>query len=110
MSRNIEFYHGTNQRFAPGDLILPRSVTGAQSAHHYKDSDKNFNQPDVAYATEDRNAADVFAGATASVYGGEPYVYRVTPINGDDLTYDYGVSDGSAYASKTGFKVLREVK
>ena len=105
-SRNTEFFHGTDRRFAPGDLILPKP-----------DPDQGV-EDDVVFSTNNpRYAAD---------YG--KHVYQVEPTGNEEPEEVYSSNDpredpqwsseasemyGGAYShhvTKNPMKVIKQVK
>lgn len=68
-------YHGTNKMFAPGDILLPPSVSGEISEKGRK---KNL---DKVFFTADIGSARIYAGRAVNSFGeGSPKVYEVQPL------------------------------
>ena len=122
-----QFYHGSLSEFNEGDIILPRSKTGAkpnffEPTEKERESDKRlgipeFNSGEHAYATSHPEVADEYtreiAEKTSSSTGGygKParYVYQVEPLDESDLTTDHYGTQGeiTSYRSTSGFRVVK---
>ena len=104
-------FHGTNATFAPGDVIAPRAGTGASSSFDEQPQIENFNPDHVAYAIDNLSAAKYYANKRAKKEGGKAKVYQVSPIDEKDVEVDAngGGSQSTAYQSKTGFRVVKQV-
>jgi len=127
MNRPEHFWHGTHVALNPGDVILPRGKSGADS--NYGDGQyapEGYNAPDFAYAS-DRLFSAVNYGQHASFWKNrdnkysvppgpevKTRVYRVKPV-ADDVTVDEfggnepGQKKFKDYKSPSGFVVDREV-
>jgi hypothetical protein len=106
---NADFFHGTNKEFSEGDLVLPASVTGASrpTEAEYGEGLPPFNEHEgVAFASKYAPAATYYARRAAEKLGGTPNVYKVTPIDENDLKDTF---DGMEIQSKAGFKVVGKV-
>jgi hypothetical protein len=105
-------FHGTNEAFAPGDIISPRATTGAKSSFEEQPQMENFNPGNVAYAVSHLAAAKHYANKRVKKEGGKAKVYQVTPVNKKDVEIDPngGGTKTTAYQSKSGFRVVKQVK
>ena len=105
-------FHGTNATFAPGDIIVPRVATGAAASFDEQPQMENFNPNHVAYAIDHPGAAKYYANKRAKREGGKGRVYQVTPVDEKDVEVDPngGGSQSTAYQSKSGFRVVKQVK
>jgi hypothetical protein len=116
-----QFYHGTLSELNEGDVILPRSKTGAKSnffepTEKERENDKRlgipeYNSGEHAYATSHPEAADNYALEAAEKKRTKEsgrsarYVYEVEPINASDVERDhYGPT---SYRSASGFRVVK---
>lgn len=70
------YYHGTNQKFNPGDAIEPPVITGNISEKGRK---KNL---DKVFFTKDKGSAKIYADRAVRSLGGIAHVYIVKPIGG----------------------------
>lgn len=71
---NEAFYHGTTQKFKPGDIVKPPSETSIISEKGRK---KNL---DKVFFTKDIGSAKIYAGRAKNSLGGVPRVYEIKPI------------------------------
>lgn len=117
MTRNNEdfsagLFHGTNAEFKPGDIILPRVTTGSASSFEAQPQMKEFNPDSVAYATDTPEVAHWYANKRVEKEGGKPRVYKVKPVNkrSNKVDPNGGGTKAIAYQSKSGYKVVGEVK
>lgn len=112
MSR--DYFHGTNQDFAPGDHILPAAEHGGEVSW------PNMTDRNHAYATEDEGDAWNWAHKGWEMRGGgpenRPRVYRVRPAHPveqdpqrDEHGYSRDVSE-SDKRSPHGFQVVEEME
>jgi hypothetical protein len=116
-----QFYHGTLSELNEGDIISPRSKTGAESnffepTEKERENDKRlgipeYNSSEHAYATSHPEAADNYALEAAekrrTKESGRParYVYEVEPLDASDVERDhYGPT---SYRSASGFRVVK---
>ena len=116
MDKGKQFlYHGSTESFNEGDVILPRSATGAASPWKTYEDQPDFNKGDVAYATDHPKAARKYARLAAKQAGikGHGNVYQVEPVDPKDVKSapDSAVGIGGApnteYQSASGFKVVK---
>lgn len=100
------WYHGTNVALSPGEHILPRAETGADTEF----GDNPYYRDDVVYLTNGGDhMAERFAVSRAGRLGGEPRIYEVEPI-GDldrDPEQDAGYSTDQYVAPRA--RVIREL-
>jgi hypothetical protein len=70
------FFHGTNVKLRPGELLSPAKATGVKpylpDGTHYRD--------DLVYMTTGDHMAERYAVGRAGRHGGEPHVYEVEPV------------------------------
>lgn len=112
MNRPQHFWHGTHVALNPGDIISPRDSRGADSNFETTDSSKDltgWNPGHVSYATSSVDMAEWYAKHAAKQHG-EGRVYKVEPVNPDDVKEDIygGGSERDAVQSPSGFRVLGE--
>lgn len=114
-------YHGSNQRFEKGDVILPAALTGATpstvsedySVDDYKKDripstitpNATVSDYELAHASENAAVAASYAQRARDRLGGGFHVYRVAPVNDQDV--EHMVED--EYASPSGFRVIRRL-
>jgi hypothetical protein len=105
-------FHGTTAAFNPGDIIAPRASTGASASFEDQPQMEQFNPDHVAYAIDNQAAATYYANKRAKKEGGKGKVYHVTPVNAKDVEVDPngGGTTTTAYQSKSGFRVVKQVK
>lgn len=91
------FYHGTSTgAMKEGTYkLLPPSVTGTISEQGRK---KNL---DKVFFTKDKGLAQIYAGRAKNVFGGEPVVYRVIPMDKIETIDDR--KGASVYMTTWGF-------
>lgn len=111
MSRLEHFYHGTTANLNIGDTVTPRASLGRDSNFETTEASDDltgWNPADVAYATSTPGGAAWYASHAAKREGTAGRVYRVEPVNADDVTEDiYGGGDNfTAVQSPSGFKVI----
>ena len=112
------FYHGSTENFNEGDVILPRSQTGAATPWKTYEDQPEFNRGDVAYATDHPRAARKYARIAAKQAGmkGHGNVYQVVPVDPKDVkkipnsAVGIGGAPNSEYHSVSGFKVIKAPK
>jgi hypothetical protein len=97
---DLVFYHGTSQKFNPGDYILPPSETGEISEKGRK---KNL---DKVFFTLDKGSAKIYAGRATHSIGGEPHIYRIKPEG--EITW-INKTKGSTVLMSDKAKVIDEV-
>jgi len=110
MRNNADFFHGTNKRFSPGDLILPPSVTGASAPTRaeygddwYQDLPEHHNR---VFVSTDQDEANYYADRATKHFGGTPSIYHVEPIDKDSVEWEeYG-----EHSSDKGFRVVKQIK
>jgi hypothetical protein len=111
MNRPEHFWHGTHVSLNPGDIVTPRETLGVDSNFEtVPETDKTgWNPGNVAYATGSIETAEWYAKRAAEKKG-EGRVYKVEPVNPDDLKPDIygGGDDRPAFQSESGFRVLSE--
>lgn len=70
----MRFFHGTSDALIIGSYLLPPNTThilreGFRKKHH-----------DVVFLTTSMRAAEKYARKAVEVYGGNPVVYKATPL------------------------------
>lgn len=113
---NKPLFHGTNRKFKAGDIILPRSQTGA-SPNWVPKVVKNDRS--LAYATDDMKDAKAYSRSAHSVDLGEtstskPRVYQVEPVNPDSARWEekslnWGRDILRQHVSSEGYRVVKRV-
>lgn len=106
---NADFFHGTNRRFAPGDLILPPSLTDAKEPTRAEFGDSWYEDTphtrDKAYVSTDLEEASLYADRAVRYFGGDAHIYKVSPLDEEDVEHEeYG-----EHSSKKGFRVVSQV-
>lgn len=91
-------YHGTNQRFEPGDVLTP-----GHANHWGVPASRN----DAVYLTTDPGAAHTYAKHAATKAGGEPAVYEVHPQGPAQV--DFSDEDVADYRVASA-RVLRHIR
>lgn len=117
MTRPEEFFHGTHVSLNPGDIISPRNTTNTESNFDV-DTDPNdktgWNLGSMAYATTGEGGAEgaEWYAKRAAERHGEGRVYKVEPVNPEDVQEDiYGWGKNfTAVQSPSGFRVIGEHK
>ena len=97
-------FHGSNQVFTPGDLILSTNATGASSrtlAEAPGDAD-DPNRRGNAFASEIPSISAGYAQSAAKTLGGDPHLYEVEPVNKEDVVHDFE----DEHYSPSGFRVI----
>lgn len=104
MSRSRAFFHGTNVDLEPGDMVLPRSVSGAPAANYDPHQGTEMASEKWAAATSREHVAWDFADRAAHFAsrgygrmmgaaeplpppagGGRARVYRVEPVGAHQI-------------------------
>lgn len=85
--RRAEFFHGSNQEFSPGDVVLPARQTGVHRGGQNTSRAWATTRPDQALNYGDN-------------------VYRVRPVDPEEIAPN---SLNREYGSKSGFEVLGKV-
>lgn len=111
------YLHGTNIKFDIGQVILPAKKAGVESNY-----DEFIDMPGMgrvpmleglsehAFATGDEQEALKAADKAVRKKGtGEARVYRVSPVDVEDLDFDPNSSSQSGIRSKSGFRVEEEI-
>jgi hypothetical protein len=103
-------FHGSNQRFPIGHIILPynvhqqnsraMSVLGGASEGHPDDHN------DTSWASELPGNAASYAQEAAAVLGGKAWLHRVEPVSPEDVRRG---SDSDEVESPKGFRVTGSV-
>ena len=111
MGRLKHFFHGTTANLNIGDTVTSRESLGRDSNFETTEASDDltgWNPGDVAYATATPGGAAWYAARSAKREGTIGRVYRVAPVNADDVKEDiYGGGDNfTAVQSPSGFKVL----
>jgi hypothetical protein len=111
------YLHGTNFKFDIGQVILPAKKAGVESNYdEFLDVPGRGRVPlleglsEHAFATADEQealkAADKAVGRKGA---GEARVYRVSPVDVEDIDFDPNSSSQSGIRSRSGFKVEEEI-
>ena len=117
-------FHGTHTVMAPGDLVLPRDITGVKTNYGTFRNEPGYNLGSHAYATDTLGSAQEYANDVSGMRDYDegndegttkPVVYHVEPVNAEDLFEDRagGPEFGNgfkAYKSPSGFRVVQEAK
>jgi len=109
-------FHGTNAPISTGGVVLPRAATGESTSPNFDDERliaQGWNSPEHAFATNSPELAAWYAKNRAREMGGDPRVFRVEPINSEDVEHDPdggGDKGHEAFKSRSGFRVLGEVE
>lgn len=111
-------YHGTNKPFKRGDVILPASKAGVKpvTVAANEGSDIGYDQPsditkhpysdyDLAHASENAGISASYAHRAVETFGGQFHLYRVAPVNPDDVHHE----SEDEYSSPSGFRVIRRL-
>lgn len=116
-------FHGTAGDMEIGSSILPRAMTGVDTSPAFKDPREDlyedpkeftqgWNSPEHAFASSTPELAEWYARKRAETMGGAPRVFRVEPLDHEDVEEDVegrGSSDQKAYRSRSGFKIMEEI-
>ena len=108
MSRLDHFYHGTTANLNVGDIVAPRETTGVASNFETTEDKTGWNPGNVAYAEGSADKAALFAKHVAERNKSVGRVYKVEPVNPEDVSQDiYGIGiENTAVQSPSGFKVI----
>jgi Rifampin ADP-ribosyl transferase len=106
------YYHGTTADFNPGDVVTPREALGTESNFETVEDKTGWNLGSMAYATTTPEGAEWYAKNKAKKDQAEGKIYKVEPVNQDDIEEDIygGGADFSAVQSPSGFKVVKRHK
>lgn len=96
-------YHGTNADLSVGDVIKPATEVGASRHGELPFGPAKWGHS-YAHASTDSHMSDMFATSAVFRQGGNPRVYKVAPVNPDDVEVV-----GLTRVSSSGFKVVGEV-
>lgn len=101
-------YHGTFARLAVGDILTPAGEVDGRT--------HDASNEQVVYATPNLGVAGGFAEMALSSERAyevddspSPHVYRVEPLNPDDLEPDWEGNDERDFQSPSGYRVLEVV-
>lgn len=111
------YLHGTNIKFDIGQVILPAKKAGVESNYdEFIDIPGKGRIPlleglsEHAFATGDEeealSAADKAVGRKGQ---GEARIYRVSPVDVEDIDFDPNSSSQSGIRSRSGFRVEEEI-
>ena len=96
-------FHGTNREFNPGDIISGASIAGVPPiTKGLREDDPHLS---VAHASESAAMAASYADRAVERGGGKFHLYRVKPVDPDDVQHELE----DEMSSPSGFKVVRRL-
>lgn len=104
-------FHGTSQKFKPGDVIVPRSKGTHETFNYGNNPAYGEETHDYAYATTDKEEAKFFGGKKGNVYEVEPIgktrsrrLYKTLPKGAPKSALDI-----REHLSTEGFRVKKKI-